>query len=188
MNGGDQEPDFGALIFRHCDALYNFARIRGHNPADAEDLVQATYERAVRARGSFTPGTNEKAWLIKILLNLSRDKFRQTMFERTHITHVPNNDTEEPGEPLGLSLGNVGSTEERTHRHFDVRRALHSIPRDPRTLLVLKYMDGFTCAEIREIFGIPLGTVMSQLHGARKLLGKRLKGYKSGGEGSVSNG
>ncbi len=177
MSGEAHQPDFGALIYQHCDALYNFARSLGNRPADAEDLVLDTYERAIRARNRFNPGTNEKAWLITILRNRSRERARRIRLERTHMTRLPNHEDDDHGERLGPGSSRLGATEEQRLRSIDVRKALRSMPPSLRSLLVLKHMEGLTCAEIAGIVGIPLGTVMTRLKRTRTMLAKKLRGY-----------
>jgi RNA polymerase sigma-70 factor (ECF subfamily) len=178
MSADERQHRFGSLIYQHFGALYNSARYITRDPADAADLVQDTYLRALRARNRFTHGTNAKAWLVTILINRSRERARRIRLERTHMTRLPDHEDEDPGERLGPGFSRLGTTEEHRLRNIDVRNALHSMPPDLRILLVLKHMEGFTCKEIARILAIPSGTVGSRLVRARSLLSTTLTGYQ----------
>src|ERR1700675_1497527 len=72
--GSSGEPrwdadELGREALAYADSLYNLARYLTRNATDAEDLVQETYARALRAATQFTPGSNLRAWLARILKN-----------------------------------------------------------------------------------------------------------------------
>lgn len=156
-----------ALAF--LDSLYATALKLTRNPADAEDLVQDTYLKAFRFADRFTPGTNLKAWLFTILYNTYRNARRSAArdlvtadSEIVEQAHAPEGET-----PEDLIL-------ERT-LSADVQAALDELPSAFRQAVWLRDVEEFTYAEIAEMLGIPIGTVMSRISRGRRLLHQRLK-------------
>jgi RNA polymerase sigma-70 factor, ECF subfamily len=164
-----------ALSF--LDALYRTGLRMTRSEAEAEDLVQETYIRAFRFRHQFTPGTNLKAWLFRILTNTFINQYRRKA-ARPDTTEL--DDVEEsilyrhmrdvsPGsaspDPEAELIDNTLSSE--------VTDALEALPEKFRTTLLLD-VEGFSYKEIAEVLDIPIGTVMSRLHRGRKFLQKRL--------------
>ncbi len=162
-----------ALSF--LDALYRTALRMTRSEADAEDLVQETYIRAFRFRDQFTPGTNLKAWLFRILTNTFINSYRKrsTQPQTTELDDVeetalyrhmvgPGGDASEPERAV---LDGVVDSE--------ISDALEELPERFRTVVLLD-VEGFAYKEIAEMLGIPIGTVMSRLHRGRKFLQQRL--------------
>jgi len=164
-----------ALAF--IDALYRTALRMTRSEADAEDLVQETYIRAFRFREQFTPGTNLKAWLFRILTNTFINQYRRKA-ARPQSTELDDVDesilyrhmrdvapASESPDPETLIVDNTVSSE--------VKDALEELPEKFRTTVLLD-VEGFSYKEIAETLDIPIGTVMSRLHRGRKFLQKRL--------------
>ena len=158
----------------HLDALYRTALRMTRSEADAEDLVQETFIRAFRFRDQFTPGTNMKAWLFRILTNnfINAYRRRSTQPELTEIEgmdesalHRHMTDQRRAEEPERILLDSVIDSE--------VRQALEELPEKFRTVVLLD-VEGFAYKEIAEMLDIPIGTVMSRLHRGRKTLQRRL--------------
>jgi RNA polymerase sigma-70 factor (ECF subfamily) len=164
-----------ALAF--LDALYRTALRMTRSEAEAEDLVQETYIKAFRHRDQFTPGTNLKAWLFRILTNTFINQYRRKA-ARPDTTEL--DDVEEsilyrhmrdvsPGsaspDPEAVLIDNTVSSE--------VKEALEALPEKFRTTVLLD-VEGFSYKEIAQMLDIPIGTVMSRLHRGRKFLQKRL--------------
>jgi RNA polymerase sigma-70 factor (ECF subfamily) len=164
-----------ALSF--LDALYRTALRMTRSEADAEDLVQETYIRAFRFREQFTPGTNLKAWLFRILTNtfINTYRRRQSQPEFTELDDVDEfslyrrmsdlRASSSSSEPETEFLNGIVDTE--------VKDALSDLPEKFRQVVLLD-VEGFSYKEIAEMLAIPIGTVMSRLHRGRKFLQKRL--------------
>ncbi|MBI3522477.1 MAG: sigma-70 family RNA polymerase sigma factor [Chloroflexi bacterium] len=164
-----------ALSF--LDALYRTALRMTRSEAEAEDLVQETYIRALRFRDQFTPGTNLKAWLFRILTNTFINLYRkkQARPETTELDdvdesslyrHMTGSSTAPASpDPEAALLDSTVAPE--------VTSALEELPEKFRTVVLLD-VEGFAYKEIAELLDIPIGTVMSRLHRGRKFLQKRL--------------
>lgn len=164
-----------ALSF--LDALYRTALRMTRSEADAEDLVQETYIRAFRFREQFTPGTNLKAWLFRILTNtfINTYRRRQTQPEFTELDGVDEFSLYKRMSDLKTSSGAGNPETEFLDGLVDseVKDALGELPEKFRQVVLLD-VEGFSYKEIAEMVDIPIGTVMSRLHRGRKFLQKRL--------------
>jgi RNA polymerase sigma-70 factor (ECF subfamily) len=164
------------------DQVYRVARRLVSSREEAEDLVQETYARAFRSWRSFTPGTNLRAWLLRILTNLNIDRGRRKQ-------RAPD---EQPLEESDYFLynrleqsGRDGNTdEERVVERLsqdDIVGALSAVPHDFRDVVVLVDIGDFTYQDAAQILDIPIGTVMSRLHRGRRILKRELAEKAAGG-------
>ena len=158
-----------------ADQVYRVARRFVSTREEAEDLVQDTYARAFRSWQSYTPGTNLRAWLLRILTNLNVDRGRrlqrrpdETPLEE-HDYYLANRVAESAGEQV-LDQDRVV---ERLSQDSIVT-ALSSLPDDFRDVVVLVDLGEFSYADAAQILDVPIGTVMSRLHRGRRLLKARL--------------
>jgi RNA polymerase sigma-70 factor, ECF subfamily len=152
------------------DQVYRVARHLVGSREEAEDLMQETYARAFRSWKSFQPGTNLRAWLLRILTNLNIDRGRRR--QRT-----PDMQPLEEGDyflynRLEESAGGPTDEERVVERlsQNDVVGALSEVPHDFRDVVVLVDIGDFTYADAAQILDIPIGTVMSRLHRGRRIL------------------
>jgi len=171
-----QAATFEAIALPLFDQLYNFARWLTQDTAEAEDLVQETYAKALRGFSSFQAGTNFRAWMYRILRNSflsSRTGLKTTVVfdEEEHAPATP-----ESSSPESLLISEV--TRET------VQRALEELPVYFREILLLCEVEEMSYQEIAETLAIPTGTVMSRLFRARKalrgLLERRVEGGRHG--------
>ena len=172
------QATFTDVAMEFMPGLYSAALRMTRNRADAEDLVQETYLKAYRSYGSFTEGTNLRAWLYRILTNTYINNYRAKK-RRPEIADV------EDVEDLYLyrhlagdqSAGLGRSAEDEALDHFtdtDVKAAIESLPDTFRMAVLLADVEGFSYKEIAEITDVPIGTVMSRIHRGRKALQKAL--------------
>ncbi|WP_067473356.1 sigma-70 family RNA polymerase sigma factor [Actinomadura hibisca] len=158
----------------HQAPLLQSAMRMTRNREDAEDLLNETYLKAFRCRHQFTPGTNSKAWLFRIMTNTYISFYRQ---QRSRPVLVPFQS--EWGEETGAARPAEAqrSAEAEVLAHFtdpEVKEALRALSAEFRAVLYLADVEGYAYREIAERLGIPLGTVMSRLHRARARLRRDL--------------
>lgn len=169
---GDAPVAFEAEVLDHLDALYGVALRMTKNAAAAEDLVHDTIVKAVRARHQYKVGTNLKAWLLRIQTNTFINRHRRGGLERD-VLEGPD------AGPLadrwiGASTMRSMRDPERDHLlpiiEAEVRQALEDLPEHFRLAIVLSDVEGLSYKEIADVMDCPVGTVMSRLHRARKML------------------
>lgn len=172
----EHAPHRAADTLVHSDALYNLARYLTQDPSEAEDLVQETYVRALRAWDEFAPGTNVKAWLFRILRNAFISRYRQ---ERRHPAPAPYDTTEQSPEEAtaeGSWRGGLEPEQMRRVLSGEIEAALRTLSEDARTVILLD-VEGFTESETAMVVGCAVGTVKSRLNRARAALRLKLADY-----------
>lgn len=145
--------------------LRRFALSLSQSPHEADDLVQAAVERALRHADSWTPGTALDSWMYRIVQNLWRDELRAHRRRAEPLDEV----TEVMGEDgREVNLNQI--------QWAETRAAMASLPEDQRLVLSLVVLDGLSYQQAAETLDVPVGTVMSRLSRARARLAERLGG------------
>jgi RNA polymerase sigma-70 factor (ECF subfamily) len=166
--------EFVRLALEQIDAVDRVARSLTRGGAEADDLVQETYLRALRAHADFDLHSfGIRPWLLRILHNLHVNRVKRerrqpapTPAEDLDFLAAPGSDATPAPSPDGLN--------------FDDPRlegALNELPPDLRTILILWAVDELSYKELAEVLAIPIGTVMSRLHRARNRLVGLLGGH-----------
>ena len=156
---------FEEVDLPHLDAAFNYARWLAKNDADAEDVVQDAYVRALRFFSSLR-GEDARAWLLTIVRNTWYGRFpRRAVPGVTTAAQVVD---EVDNRADGSLDPEAQLIQQQTVEQ--VRRALETLPTDFREVLALRELEGLSYKEIAAIVGIPLGTVMSRLARARERL------------------
>ncbi|HRI67596.1 MAG TPA: sigma-70 family RNA polymerase sigma factor [Polyangium sp.] len=163
----------------HLDTMYAVSCRMTRSTTEAEDLVQDTIVKAMRARDQFEPGSNLKAWLLRIMTNTFINRYRRGGLERDLI---------EGPDADSLTEGWLGATTLRGMRdpetaalaplvEAEVGRALDELPAEFRIAVVLSDIEELSYKEIADAMGCPIGTVMSRLHRGRKMLQSKLRDH-----------
>jgi RNA polymerase sigma-70 factor (ECF subfamily) len=164
----------GAEALAHADRLYNLGRRLTGNDADADELVQETYVRALAGARTFTGG-NLKAWLFKILRNTFIDLRRRSRTVPVPATAVlAEGDT--TGDDVELLRDDLELERLRRLVGQEIEAALATLSDEARTIVLLD-VEGFSESEVADVLGCPVGTVKSRLSRARALLRQRLRDY-----------
>jgi RNA polymerase sigma-70 factor (ECF subfamily) len=156
------------------DQVYRVARYLASSREDADELMQETYARAFRSWRSFTPGTNMRAWLLRILNNLNIDRGRRQQ-RAPQMQPLEANDYY-LYDRLAEDADGVSDEDKVVERlsQDDIVTALSAVPHDFRDVLVLVDLGDFSYADAAQILDIPVGTVMSRLHRGRRILKREL--------------
>jgi RNA polymerase sigma factor (sigma-70 family) len=168
---------FEEVVLPHLDAAFNYARWLTRNEADAEDVVQDAYVRALRFYASLR-GDNARAWLLTIVRHTWYGRFRprDSSHQTTVFDEMNNERTAEGLDPEALLL--------QRQTVDEVRAALEELPVDFREVIVLRELEGLSYKEIAGVAGVPIGTVMSRLARGRERLLTILKSATSPGRPS----
>ena len=168
----DRPVALEAEILDHLDALYGAAMRLTRNEANAEDLVQDTVVKAVRARHQYRPGTNLKAWLLRILTNTFINRHRRGGLERS-VLDGPSAKPLVSGWMSAASMRAMCEPEKSALQPLlaaELQQALDALPESHRCVILLSDVEGLSYKEIAAALDCPVGTVMSRLHRARKAL------------------
>ena len=172
-NEGLNTASFEDLALPLFEQLYNFAHWLTQDRAEAEDLVQETYAKALRGFSSFQPGTNFRAWMYRILRN-------SFLSSRTALKTMVVLD-EERGEALPAETATPEALLIEQANQQMVQLAMEALPLPFREILLLCEVEEMSYQEISEALAIPIGTVMSRLSRARKALRGALQTRMTGG-------
>ena len=169
--------EFEQEAIPHMDAAYNFALRMTGDEDDADDLVQETFLKAFRFFEKFEKGTNCKAWLFRIMKNSYINDYRKQTKEPDKIDYE---DVQNFYENIKSDQVEMQHYEQDAFTNLlddEISSAITDLPEDFRTVIILSDIEGFTYEEIADFVDIPVGTVRSRLHRARKMLYAQLYDY-----------
>jgi RNA polymerase sigma-70 factor (ECF subfamily) len=167
---------FEQTVLPHLDAAYNLARWLAGNDHDAQDVTQEASLRAFKFFGSFR-GENARAWLLTIVRNTFYN-----WLQKNRPSEIAG-ELDEEALAIEDTSANVETINLRQADVESIRRAIGELPVEFREMIILREMEGFSYKEIADLAEVPIGTVMSRLARARKLLQKRLaREFNPGGQ------
>jgi RNA polymerase sigma-70 factor, ECF subfamily len=173
------------LALKYLNELYGYAMTLTRNKTEAEDLVQETYLRAMRAFDRLRPDSNVKSWLFTILRNvhLNQIRHRQSgliVYMGDQFSDLPDIASSRELDPLGNYLA--------TLKRQDVHRAIESLPSVYQEVIILREFEDLSYQQIAEVLNCPTGTVMSRLGRAREKLKRVLEHWRMDGSSAVGEG
>ena len=171
--------EFEREAIPHMDALYNFALKMTGDSDDASDLIQETYLKAFRFWDKFEKGTNCKAWLFRIMKNTFINTYRKTAKEPDKVDYEEIENFYENIKPSSTDSAHLEKDIYDNLLDDELSSAISSLPEDFRTVIILCDIEGYTYDEIADFVDVPVGTVRSRLHRARKMLFTKLHKYAS---------
>ncbi len=182
MTDKEKEAYFNLKFIPFLQQLYNYAFYLTKDEDDANDLVQDTFIKAFRFMDNFQDGTNEKAWLFKIMKNGFINDYRRKTNKPVHFsfdTIYEQGDSEDSDDLNEIADNDYIQTTDAYKGLIgdEVTRALESLQSDYRQIILLADIEEFSYEELSEILEIPIGTVRSRLFRARNLLKDKLKAY-----------
>jgi len=154
-------------LSEYVDGLYSYALVLSRDRTEAEDLVQETCLRAIRAMGSLRPDSNAKGWLVTILRNIWFNQLRQWRTAREVVeldlqVDGANRAADSRKDPHATYVSNIEQEQ--------VRIAIQQLPVEFREVIILREYEDLSYQEIAAVLECPLGTVMSRLARARSKL------------------
>jgi RNA polymerase sigma factor (sigma-70 family) len=173
--GASQTYEFRRLVLPHLDGAYNLARYLTRDPELSQDIVQDAALRAFRSFGQFRGGS-PRAWLFAIVRNCCRTAQAGTAGRVALVIHESGL-SDEAAAQLSNHPDAAPGPEEEVFRKADINRvrsAIEAIPEPFREAVVLRDLEDLSYAEIAEVTGAPVGTVMSRLSRGRAMLAKEL--------------
>ena len=153
--------DFAAVALPHLDAVWSLARRLTSTRAEAEDLVQETFLRALAGFGSWRGG-DPRAWLVVICLNTARSWARRSRARPREVADVHLADRPARDDPFETASGRL--------EHAAVGRAMAKLSVEQRTAIELVDIAGLTARAAADLLGCPRGTVLSRVHRGRRRL------------------
>ncbi len=176
----EKRGEFEELALPHLDALFRTALRMTRKAEEAEDLVQEAYLRAFRAYHTFEPGTNIRAWLFKILSNafLTEIRKRQNEPGKVDLDDVVAF-VADPKSSMDPGVGSAEGVALRDLKDPVIRGAVEELPEEYRLVLLLTVVEGFSYKEAAHILTLPIGTVMSRLFRAKRMLKEKLARQKN---------
>jgi RNA polymerase sigma factor (sigma-70 family) len=175
-------------VLPHLDGAYNLARYLTRDPHLSEDVVQDSVLRAFRAFGQYRGGS-PRAWLFAIVRNCCRTAQAGIGGRVALVIHESGLSEDAAGQVQNSPDPGPTPEEEvlRSEEIGRVRSAIEAIPEPFREAVVLRDLEDLSYAEIAEVTGVPVGTVMSRLSRGRSMLAKELlPAAKAEGEQSRS--
>jgi len=163
---GDQEA-FRQIVERYQGAVHNLAYRMLGTPEEAEDAAQEIFVRIYRQLGRYDSERKFSTWTLAIATNYCIDQLRRRRMQFVPLENIIPWARARDSGPEGEALSGESRDE--------MQRLLKRLPEKYRAPLVLRYWEDLSCAEIAEILGVPEGTIKTQIHRARKQLGKMLE-------------
>ncbi len=162
--------DFEREALPHLDILYRYALRLTGNQEDAYDIVQETYLKAYRFFDKFERGTNCRAWLFRIMKNTFINEYHRSKKLQSNVDY----------DDIQNFYESIKATEVKTKHtvcdglgslmNDEITSALNKLPDDFKTVVILSDIEGLSYDEISAFIDVPVGTVRSRLHRARKML------------------
>lgn len=164
---------FAELVSRYQDRVYNTCYRMCHNQADALDLTQATFLRALESLGQYEARSSFYTWLFRIAVNLTISERRAR--QRRPAAALEQADPEGAGGGPAGRAAEVSDRLEQCELRARVERALAQLDEEFRAAVILKDIEDMDYASIAEVLDVPVGTVKSRIHRGRLMLRELLK-------------
>jgi RNA polymerase sigma-70 factor (ECF subfamily) len=171
----DSPHDAARWVAEHWDAIYNLLyRLTSAHAHDTEDLAQETFLRAMERYGSFKPGTNLRAWLMRIATNAFLDRQRRRKVMK--LAPMPEDELAPPAATVAGAASAPGQGLEAREAHASVERAIAELPETQRVIFVLRTLEELSFREIAQTLGTTEETARWHMMQARRQLLTKLDG------------
>lgn len=173
----EKQRRFNSEMLPHMDTMYNYALFLTHDRDTAQDLLQETFLKSYRFLDSFEEGTNEKAWLYRIMRNTYINNYRRQKRTPDLVEYDDQISAYQMERTESIDRENLSARIGTDLFEDEISSAIARLPERYRSVVVMRDVEEMPYEEIAEALEIPLGTVRSRLHRARALLFDQLKNY-----------
>lgn len=174
-----ENQELEVCINEYGKAVYSFCRQLAGNRQEADDLYQDTFLKAVELSEKIDWDNNPKSYLLSVALRIWKNRKRKFAWRK----RIADTRSMAEGQDAEADVSTQVSPEEQVidkEEHVAVRRAVDQLPERLKLVVLLFYMEELPVKQIAAILRIPVGTVLSRLHQARKILKKELEGVING--------
>lgn len=179
LNENQKHKEFTELTQPYLKSLKNTAFRLARNEEESQDLLQEALYKAYRGFASYTPNTNFRAWIFKILVNTYLTHYRKVVKQPQKVSYGEVEEFYLYQKSDNSADYHTNSPEEVNGEIFgdEIKTTLDKMPYYFRIVVTLYDIEGFSYKEISSMINIPVGTVMSRLNRGRSLLRQKLKRY-----------
>jgi RNA polymerase sigma-70 factor (ECF subfamily) len=172
-----KQERFNNEMLPHMDTMYHYALFLTHDRDAAQDLLQETFLKSYRFLDKFKEGTNEKAWLYRIMRNTYINNYRREKRIPDLVEYDDQISAYQMQRTETIDRENLSARIDTDLFEDEISSAIATLPERYKSVIVMRDVEEMPYEEIAEALEIPLGTVRSRLHRARAILFDLLKGY-----------
>ncbi len=177
---GEESINFDELVLEHKDKVFNLCYRFLGNYEEADDCAQETFVKVYRSLKGFRRESSVSTWIYRIAVNTCKNRIASAQYRRSRIMvrlDEPK-ETDDGARPIEIGDGKLSPAAEAGRRQMGelIQEAIDSLPRDQKSVVILRDVEGLSYEDVAAATGLNIGTVKSKLARARQELREKLKG------------